>query len=158
MNITEIQLLISILPLAYVGGAVIPILIADVREARVPNKIVYPMMLLTLLCWLTLAIWQGAWFNLGMAILFFIVGILLGSFLNIKFDALGMGDVKLIATFMMMLGWFSWQVALLFMPVIALSALLYGFFYIMLSKNVSVIRLAPVVFVVFGFSLAVVLN
>jgi leader peptidase (prepilin peptidase)/N-methyltransferase len=157
MTISEIQLLISLLPLAYVGGAVIPIISSDVRVGRVPNKMVVPLMVLTLLSWLTLAIWQGAWFNLGISILFFIGTILLGSFLNIKFGVIGMGDVKLLATLSMILGWFSWGVALAFLPMLAVLSLVVGFFVVMLS-NVKVLGLSPMAFLTFGFALAIVFN
>jgi leader peptidase (prepilin peptidase)/N-methyltransferase len=157
MTINEIQLLIALLPLAYVGGAVIPIILADVRVRRVPNKIVYPMMLLTLLSWLTLAIWQGEWAKFGISISFFIGVILLGSFLNIKFGVIGMGDVKLLATLSMILGWFSWGVALAFLPILAVLSLVIGFFVVMLS-NFKVLSLAPITFLTFGFALAIAFN
>jgi len=157
MTINQIQLLISLIPLTYVGGAMIPIIWADTYRNRVPNKIVVPLMLLTLLCWLTLAIWQGEWIKLGISILFFVGTILLGLLLNIKFDLMGMGDVKLLATLSMILSWFSWGVALVFLPIMAVLSLVIGFFVIMLSSAKDM-RLAPVVFITFGFLVAVAMN
>jgi Flp pilus assembly protein protease CpaA len=109
------------------------------------------------LSWLTLAIWQGEWAKFGISILFFIGTILLGSFLNIKFGVIGMGDVKLLATLSMILGWFSWGVALAFLPILAVLSLVVGFFVVMLS-NVKVLGLTPIVFLTFGFSLAIAFN
>ena len=157
MTITELQLLISLIPIAYVAGAMIPIIWRDVRDNRVPNKIVVPLMLLTLLCWLTLAIWQGEWAKLGISILFFIGTILLGSFLNIKYEMLGMGDVKLIAILSAILAWFSWLVALVFLPALIVLSLVYGVFALMLS-DIRTLRLAPLVFIIFGFLIAIPFN
>jgi len=157
MTIPELQLLISLIPLAYVAGAMIPIIWLDTYRHRVPNKIVLPLMLLTLLCWLTLAIWQGEWAKLGISILFFIGTILLGLLLSVKFDVMGMGDVKLLAILSMILAWFSWGVALVFLPVLAVLSLVIGFFVVMLS-NAKDLRLSPVVFITFGFLVAVAMN
>jgi len=157
MTILELQLLISLIPLAYVGGAMIPIIWLDTYRRRVPNKIVLPLMLLTLLCWLTLAIWQGEWLKFGISILFFIGTILFGFFINIKYDLLGMGDIKLLAILSMILSWFSWGVALVFLPVTAVLSLVVGFFVVMLS-NAKDMRLSPVVFIAFGFLMAVAMN
>jgi len=157
MTMPELQLLISLIPLAYVGGAMIPIFHSDYTRNKVSNKIVVPLMVLTLLCWLTLAIWQGEWLKFGISILFFIGTILFGFFINIKYDLLGMGDVKLLATLSMILAWFSWGVALVFLPVTAVLSLVIGFFVVMLS-NAKDMRLSPVVFIAFGFLMAVAMN
>ena len=157
MTITELQLLISLIPLAYVAGAMIPIIWLDTYRHRVPNKIVVPLMILTLLCWLTLAIWQGEWAKFGISILFFIGTILFGFFINIKHNLLGMGDIKLLAILSMILAWFSWGVALVFLPITVVLSLVIGFFVLMLS-NAKDMRLAPVVFITFGFLVAVAMN
>jgi hypothetical protein len=114
-------------------------------------------MILTLLCWLTLAIWQGEWAKFGISILFFIGTILFGFFINIKYDLLGMGDIKLLAILSMIMAWFSWGVALVFLPIMAVLSLVIGFFVLMLS-NAKDMRLAPVVFITFGFLVAVAMN
>lgn len=157
MTIPELQLLISLIPLAYVGGAMIPIIWADTYRHKVPNKIVVPLMVLTLLCWLTLAIWQGEWAKFGISILFFIGTVLFGFLINIKYDLLGMGDIKLLAILSMILAWFSWGVALVFVPVLAVLSLVIGFFVVMLS-NAKDLRLSPVVFITFGFLVAIAMN
>jgi len=154
MTIHEIQLLITLLPLAYVGGAVIPILLSDVKDGRVPNKIVLPLMALTLLSWLTLAIWQGEWARFGISVLFFIGVTVLGLFLNVKYDLLGMGDIKLLSTLMMILGWFSWGVALSFLPILAVLSVFVAIFTIKFSRA-TVIRLSPLTLLTFGFALAI---
>lgn len=153
MIIEQLQLLITLIPLAYVAGAMIPIILSDVRENKVPNKIVVPLMVLTLLCWLALAIWQGEWIKFGISILLLVAITLLGLFLHIKVGALGMGDIKLIATLTLVLSWFSWGIALLFVPVLVLLMAVLGLLIVMLSE-IRVLKISPIVFVTFGVLLA----
>ena len=124
MTIPEIQLLISLLPLGYVAGMAIPVLLTDLRERRIPNKIVLPLTALTLLCWLTLAVWQGKWAELGLSVLLGFTMLFIGSFASIKLDLIGMGDVKLIVTLTMIITWFSVFAGLLFLPIIILLSIL----------------------------------
>jgi len=157
MTIEQLQLLISLIPLSYVAGATIPIIVSDVRENRVPNRIVLPLMILTLLCWLTLAIWQGEWLKFGISILLFVGISFAGLALNHRFNVMGMGDIKLIATLSMILAWFSWGLALAFLPVVLVLALALGFLAVVLTE-ITTLKLAPVVFATFGILLAIALT
>jgi leader peptidase (prepilin peptidase)/N-methyltransferase len=157
MTIEQLQLAITLIPLSYLAGAVIPITLSDVRENRVPNKIVVPLMIVTLLCWLTLAIWQGEWLKFGISILLFVAITFAGLALNHKFNVMGMGDIKLIATLSMILAWFSWGLALAFLPVVLVLALALGFLAVILTE-ITTLKLSPVVFATFGILLAVALT
>jgi leader peptidase (prepilin peptidase)/N-methyltransferase len=139
------------------AGAFIPIILSDVRENRIPNKIVVPLMILTLLCWLTLAIWQGEWLKFGISILLFVAITFAGLLLNHNFNVMGMGDVKLIATLAMILAWFSWGLALAFLPAVLVIAIVFGFFAVM-TTEMTTLKLAPVVFATFGILLVIALN
>lgn len=132
MEITKIQMLISLLPLAYVVGMAIPVLVIDLRERRVPNKVVMPLLLLTLLCWLTLAVWQGKWAELGLSVLLGMAVLVIGSFANIKLDLIGMGDVKLLVTLTVIVTWFSVLAGLLLLPIVLLISTVAILFMIML--------------------------
>jgi Flp pilus assembly protein protease CpaA len=136
-----------------VAGAMLPIIVSDYTRNKVPNKIVVPLMVLTLLCWLTLAIWQGEWLKFGISILLLVAITLLGLVLHIKVGALGMGDIKLIATLTLVLSWFSWGIALLFVPVLVLLMAVLGFLIVVLSE-IRVLKISPIVFVTFGILLA----
>jgi Flp pilus assembly protein protease CpaA len=149
MTIPELQLLISLVPLAYVAGAMIPIIHSDYTRNKVPNKIVVPLMVLTLLCWLTLAVWQGEWIKFGISILLSVATIVLGLFLSIKFGVLGMGDIKLIATLSMILAWFSWGIALLFLPVLVVVMAVLGLLVVLFTE-VRVLKISPLVFIAFS--------
>jgi leader peptidase (prepilin peptidase)/N-methyltransferase len=157
MTIEQLQLAITLIPLSYLAGAFIPIILSDVRENRVPNKIVVPLMILTLLCWLTLAIWQGEWLKFGISILLFVAITFAGLLLNHNFNVMGMGDVKLIATLAMILAWFSWGLALAFLPAVLVIAIVFGFFAVM-TTEMTTLKLAPVVFATFGILLVIALN
>jgi leader peptidase (prepilin peptidase)/N-methyltransferase len=157
MTIEQLQLAITLIPLSYLAGAFIPIILSDVRENRIPNKIVVPLMILTLLCWLTLAIWQGEWLKFGISILLFVAITFAGLLLNHNFNVMGMGDVKLIATLAMILAWFSWGLALAFLPAVLVIAIVFGFFAVM-TTEMTTLKLAPVVFATFGILLVIALN
>lgn len=157
MILEQLQLLITLIPLSYLAGAMIPIILSDVRENRVPNKIVVPLTILTLLCWLTLAIWQGEWLKFGISILLFVAITVLGLALNHKFNVMGMGDIKLIATLSMILAWFSWGLAIAFLPAVLVLAIVFGFMAVMLSE-ITTLKLSPVVFATFGILLAIALT
>lgn len=157
MILEQLQLLLTLIPLAYVAGAFIPITLSDVRDNKVPNKIVVPLMILTLLCWLTLAIWQGEWLKFGISILLFVGITFLGLVLNHKFNVMGMGDIKLIATLTMILAWFSWGIALAFLPALLILGLVFGFFAVTMTE-IRTLKLSPVVFATFGILLAIASN
>jgi Flp pilus assembly protein protease CpaA len=157
MKLDTLELLITLIPLSYVAGAMIPIAHADITRNKVPNKIVMPLLATTLLCWLTLAIWQGEWARLGISILFLVGIITIGLFVHIKFSVLGMGDIKLIATLAFILSWFSWGVALAFIPALAVVMLVMGLFVVLLTE-IRVVKASPIIFATFVVLLAVAFN
>jgi len=111
-----IQTIISMLPVAYVAATVIPLVAIDIKEHRLPNKIVLPMIALTLLTQLTLAVWTGAWASLGISLGLGLAVMVLGVVAN-YYDWVGMGDVKLMAGLTMMLSWFTVLGAVLLTPI-----------------------------------------
>ena len=111
-----IQTIISMLPVAYVAATVIPLVAIDIKEHRLPNKIVLPMIALTLLTQLTLTVWAGAWASLGISLGLGLAVMVLGVVAN-YYDWVGMGDVKLMAGLTMMLSWFTVLGAVLLTPI-----------------------------------------
>jgi Flp pilus assembly protein protease CpaA len=153
MTLETLELLITLIPLSYVAGAMIPIAHADITRNKVPNKIVIPMLATTLLCWLTLAIWQGEWARLGISILFLVGIISLGLLVHIKFSVLGMGDIKLIATLAFILSWFSWGIALAFVPALVATLFIIGLLFVVLTE-IRVVKASPIIFATFVVLLA----
>ena len=126
-----IQQLISMLPLAYVALTAVPLMVIDIKQHRLPNKVVLPMIAITFLSQLTLAIWTGAWASLGISVGLGFAMLVLGVIANYK-DWIGMGDVKLVVALTMMLSWFTVLGAVLLAPIsmvlgilITLSTLLF---------------------------------
>jgi len=164
MSINQIQILISLVPIAYVAGMAIPVLIIDLKEHRVPNKVVMPLLLLTLLCWLTLAVWQGKWAELGLSVLVFLGLMFMGIILN-YFDWLGMGDVKCMATLGLIIAWFSVPASLIF-PLIVFGLSLFIVFGALLLDAIGLINLDrtktvplyPYIIVAFGIMMSFIIK
>jgi len=151
-----IQTLISLLPLGYVAGATIPLLITDFKEHRLPNKIVLPMIGITLLSHLALAILTGAWASLGISVGLGFATLVIGVYLNFK-DLIGMGDVKLMTGLTMIVSWFSVLGAILLLP----ATLLLGFIAAlvgMIFTRKRVIPLGPTILVTFAAIMVTILN
>jgi Flp pilus assembly protein protease CpaA len=93
-----------------------PLIIKDVRERRIPNKIVLPMLALSLVSTIVATAISGAWLigllSVLVAVLFFGAGLAL----NLR-GALGMGDVKLITAILLPLGLLSFWLPLIIIGV-----------------------------------------
>lgn len=91
---------------AYLLAVAWPLAKTDIREHRLPNRLVLPAMPTTLLSQLLAAwledTWMQALLALGVAAAAFVIGLLLNHLAS-----LGMGDVKLITVIALALGWFS---------------------------------------------------
>lgn len=95
-----------------------PLTRIDLRERRLPNRLVLPSFPVTILGQLSAALIGGAWLNMGIAITCSLCAFILGLVVN-RLANLGMGDVKLIAAITLALAWFD--------PVSPFLALLLGF-------------------------------
>lgn len=91
---------------AYLLAVAWPLAKTDIREHRLPNRLVLPALPITLLSQLLAAWLEDAWMQallaLGVAAVAFVIGLLLNGLAS-----LGMGDVKLITVIALALGWFS---------------------------------------------------
>jgi leader peptidase (prepilin peptidase)/N-methyltransferase len=112
--------IIQALPVAYFGAVAVPLIITDIREHRLPNKLTIPAIPLTAVSWLALAVMGNRWADfavaLGVAVIVFAVGLGVN-----RMGVLGMGDVKLFTGLALMLAWFMGLWALL-LPVAAVVA------------------------------------
>jgi leader peptidase (prepilin peptidase)/N-methyltransferase len=129
--------IISLLPVIYVVVTAIPLIVIDLKEQRLPNKIVAPLILLTLASWLTLAIWQGKWAELGLAFALAFGVFILGLCLNF-IDYVGMGDVKYATALTLIVGWFSAMAGLMF-PATLFLLVIVGIGFLLLLDNLGVI-------------------
>lgn len=112
MGNLSIATLVMFVPLAYSLAITIPLVVIDLRERRLPNKLVLPNLavaLLAVLVTLGMGEWQRVLVSLGISALVFFAGL----FISVK-GWVGMGDVKLLLTLSLPLSWFSvWAMPIL---------------------------------------------
>ncbi|CAB4128733.1 Prepilin type IV endopeptidase, peptidase domain containing protein [uncultured Caudovirales phage] len=114
-----LEIVFQVLPVLYLLLASVPLIVIDIREHRLPNKIVLPSIPLTFFSWLVLAIADGLWVKFVVALSCAILAFAIGFTLN-RFGLLGMGDAKLAFALVFVLAWFAWALAL------ALPLLVFG--------------------------------
>ena len=139
---------------AYVLAVAIPLTIFDIRQRRLPNKLVLPGFPVTLLGQLTASIathdfWPMLWAFISAVVVFAL------ALVANRAGAMGMGDVKLLTLIAMGFGWWGAQTVML--------ALATGFFlaafvvlgYLMAGRHKlsSTIPLGP--YLLFGAGVAV---
>jgi leader peptidase (prepilin peptidase)/N-methyltransferase len=99
---------ILLLPIAYLLVVSIPLLITDIRESRLKNSIVFPGYLVWLVSAIAYTALSGDWLNALVLPLAIGLPLLVGlTIFNIRTDAIGMGDVKLIVLMGLTLSWKS---------------------------------------------------
>ena len=86
----------------------IPLVVIDIRERRLPNRITLPGLAITLAGVLLAGDWERAMVSVACGFVLVVVGVAI----SLK-RWLGMGDVKLLTSLVMILGWYGWQVLLL---------------------------------------------
>ena len=148
----------ELIPVAYLLAVSGPLIITDIREHRLPNKLVLPAILVALVSWLVLAITLNLWANFFIALSCGLGIFALGILAN-RFGRIGMGDVKLSLALLLVVGWFSWPLALL-IPVLALVIMLVSVAFIILVRKNPMpqsIAFGPHLIIAFAFLLGVAL-
>jgi leader peptidase (prepilin peptidase)/N-methyltransferase len=97
--------------LGYFALTTIPLVIFDLRERRLPNKLTVPGLVLTVLSLALTFEWGKFFLALGVSATLFVVGLVMSMR-----GWIGMGDVKLFASLSLLLAWFDptlvWQATL----------------------------------------------
>ena len=101
------------LPLLVLAVATVPLILIDLREHRLPNRITLPLVPAVLIA-LVFASWgAGAWERMPRALLAGLALLAAYAILHLLYPAgLGMGDVKLAPSLGLVLGWLSWEAVL----------------------------------------------
>ena len=97
--------------IGYFAVTTIPLVIYDLRERRLPNKITVPGLIVTILSLALTLEWAKFLLALGVTVVLFAAGLML----SLR-GWIGMGDVKLFASLSLLLAWFDpalvWQASL----------------------------------------------
>jgi len=147
--------IISWLPLVYLGIVAIPLVIIDLREHRLPNKIVLPFIALAFIANIATNIIQQSWGNLGVGLGLTVAIFILGIIAN-YFDILGMGDVKMFSGIYLALSVFSPLLALWVIPITIGFGLLGFIVGLLMRKLTLTVPLGPWMLVATAFTLTIV--
>jgi leader peptidase (prepilin peptidase)/N-methyltransferase len=97
--------------IAYFAAVTIPLVVYDLRERRLPNKLTLPGLVVSVVTLALTMEWAKFLLALGISALLFLVGTLISGR-----GWIGMGDVKLFTGLSMLLAWFDpllvWQASL----------------------------------------------
>jgi Flp pilus assembly protein protease CpaA len=147
------ELQIAYIPVAYLLLVGVAIVYIDLREKRIPNKLVLPATGALVITTIAIAFITGDWLK---ALLTFVIAFAVFSLLtyfSVK-GSLGMGDVKLVTTMGISLSAFSlanWAWLLLIttgitLLVVAYKYLVHLFFHTSLPKSVAI---APYIYLAY---------
>lgn len=98
--------LLASLGAIYLFAVAWPLSRIDLREHRLPNRLVVPAYPITLIGLVSAAIISSRWQDLALALVAAVIAFAVGLFVN-RFGSLGMGDVKLITATTLALAWFN---------------------------------------------------
>ena len=106
---------LALIPALYLLAVSWPLAVIDLREHRLPNKLVLPTYPIALFAQLVATIFSMDWVRFLYSVLAALVVLILGIAAN-YFDLLGMGDVKLAGAITLVLSYFS-----LYLPAMAIG-------------------------------------
>lgn len=104
---------IQVLPVLVATASAIYISIVDIQEMRIPNRILVPTYIATILLMLFASIIEGEILHLAIALIGSLFSTFLYFFIHLmKPKGLGMGDVKFAGLLGLVLSWFAFPSAL----------------------------------------------
>ena len=124
--------LIALIPALYLLSVAWPLAAIDLREHRLPNRLVLPAYPIALLSQLVATVISMDWARLIFGVLCSVLVLGIGIIAN-HFDVLGMGDVKLAGSLALILGYFN-----IYLPIIAIGiafVLAFGVIIILLFRG-----------------------
>ena len=144
--------------LAWIGPAylllmTLPLAFIDIKQRRLPNKIVLPGLAITLVGQVLSVLAGAQWQQLAVAWATAVTVFALAAVAN-YFGALGMGDVKLMALMTTALSWFGWQHPLIAFAVAFVLATV-GVLFLFVARRAklgSTVALGPYLLAGFAFA------
>lgn len=98
--------LFAYLGVVYLFAVAWPLAITDIRERRLPNRLVLPAIPITVAGQVLASLGGAPWWPILFALLAALITFGFGLLANLR-SGLGMGDVKLMSAMSLALGWFS---------------------------------------------------
>lgn len=123
---------LALIPALYLLAVTWPLAVIDLREHRLPNRLVLPAYPIALLAQLVASMVSMDWVRYLFAVLCALSFLVVGIAAN-YFDVLGMGDVKLAGALALILGYFN-----LYLPVLAIGlafVLAFGVIIVLMFKG-----------------------
>ena len=124
--------LLALIPALYLLAVAWPLAVIDLREHRLPNRLVLPAYPIALVSQLVATIISMDWARFLVSVLCSLVVLVIGIIAN-YFDVLGMGDVKLAGALALILGYFN-----IYLPIVAIGiafVLAFGVILVLLTKG-----------------------
>jgi leader peptidase (prepilin peptidase) / N-methyltransferase len=146
--------LIALLPCVYLIAVAVPLSVIDIKQRRLPNRLVLPGIALALIAQALASAVSRGWMSFLVSVALGVAAFLLFWLVN-SIGAIGMGDVKLITLIVLCLAWFDWVWAALAIGVafvLATILVLIGFTF-RRSRIGSTIPLGP--YLLAGFASSV---
>lgn len=109
--------MVQLIGAGFLGVFSIPLVVIDIQQRRLPNKITLPAIAISLLGILAACDWGKTLWAVGCAVAVFTLAVLI----SLK-GWFGMGDAKLLASMTLILAWYGYQLVLLALLVTFLSA------------------------------------
>lgn len=106
---------LALIPALYLLAVAWPLAVIDLREHRLPNRLVLPTYPIALLSQLIATTISMDWAQFFIALLCSLTVLIVGLIAN-RFDVLGMGDVKLAGALALVLGYFNF-----YLPILAIG-------------------------------------
>ena len=111
----------ALLGVGYLLAVAVPLTVVDLRERRLPNRLVLPAFPAALAGQVVATILGSDWMRLAVAVISSLLLFAIGVFASTRFN-FGMGDVKLISAMALALSWFNPLLLLIALMVASVAA------------------------------------
>lgn len=142
---------------AYLFAVLIPLIRIDLREHRLPNRLVLPAFPIAVIGQVVATWILEEWSRLICSVSAALIALLIGLVAN-RYASLGMGDVKLIAAASLILGWYSLlsPIVFVFLGFLIASAVVFVLLLLRRTTLSNSIALGP--YLLAGFALTQMLT